>query len=86
MSTECLPPIQTAARPKAQLINTLNRRNFARESHFARMSEPEPGEERTALTISMELEPQSESDQGCEPATAAAKGILVELDMEYWLM
>lgn len=41
---------------------------------------------RTALTISAEEEPHKESDQGCEHATPEAKGMLVKMETEDWLM
>lgn len=82
-SGECLPPesfSSLTARPRAQHTITLNRREFTRAHRRLRASEPE--EEETAPN----LEPQSESDQGCEPTTAAAEGILVVLDTEDWLI
>lgn len=48
------------------------------------MSEQELDEEGKAPTIAPM--PQSESDQGCESATPATEGILVELDTEDWLI
>lgn len=50
------------------------------------MSEPDTEERRTAQIIAPEQEPQSESDQGCDPATPAAEGMLVEADTEDWLI
>lgn len=50
------------------------------------MLEPEPEVNRTALTISAEEEPHKESDQGCEPATPEAEGMLVEMETEDRLM
>lgn len=40
------------------------------------MSEPEPEERRTELTIIPEQKTQSKYDQGCEPTTPAAKSTL----------
>lgn len=45
-------------------------------------SEPEPKQQRTALTIAPEGEPQSESDQGCESSTPVAE----VTEMEDWLI
>lgn len=50
------------------------------------MLEPEPELNRTALTISAEEKPHKESNQGCEPVTPEAEGMLVEMETEDWLM
>lgn len=72
MSGEHLTPIQTIARPRAQPI--LDHGEFTRA--------PADGE----LPAIVRKEPQSKSDQGCEPATTVTEGILVELDTEDWLI
>lgn len=46
----------------------------------AAMSETEPNVEGTAPSI--DLESQREADQGYEPATSVAEGILVELETD----
>ncbi|ROL46817.1 hypothetical protein DPX16_1454 [Anabarilius grahami] len=48
--------------------------------------QPKPEDMWPALTLAPKKEPHSESDQGCEPATSVAEGILVELVTEDWLM
>lgn len=50
------------------------------------MSEPDSEERRTAQIITPEQELQSESDQGCDPATPAAEGMQVEVNTEDWLI
>lgn len=42
--------------------------------------QPEPEDKWPARTHAPEKEPPSESDQGCEPATSVAEGILVEIE------
>lgn len=46
------------------------------------MCEPEPKAKRTEFTIALEVEPLSESDQGCETMTSVAE----ETGTEYWLL
>lgn len=50
-----------------------------------RANELEPENKRIALTITPEEVPQSESDQGCEPAKTADEGV-VNMDIEDWLI